>query len=346
MVKLVSKRAQQNYTSIIRVLLCLQVLTSPFPRYQPRCSDCRTILYKSSATSSQDSDGELKIVNNSRINNRNATTTIIVTDDANSSSDHHQQQQQDKTNERAYCDQLQLAGHFHEPTYCVDYQACPSISSKPSERIRLLSCGLRPDGSVKVCCPLSERSAEQLDASKRSDEDLSVAANSSSTRQPKPPSSLGTVIVSDQPELRETTNKKRPKFARNCGKVMDEDTLETNPAAESRIIGGQLARQNAWPWFALLMVQRRKSGRFLAECGATLISDSHVLTAAHCVLEQGKRTIRESRLQVRLSEFDMSKRGDGELDVGVSRVFPHPEFNPKTFKNDIALIKLDRRVST
>lgn len=148
-----------------------------------------------------------------------------------------------------------------------------------------------------------------------------------------------------------TTNKddsilNTDKFPKQCGIAAQVDE---NSPYETRIIGGKEVARNAWPWFALLMAQRRKGGRREPECGGTLISDRYVLTAAHCILNlqqanKQRQTIRTSALTVRLGEFDLKQVGDGEVDLNVEAVIAHNEFQPKSFRNDIALIKLAKPI--
>lgn len=45
------------------------------------------------------------------------------------------------------------------------------------------------------------------------------------------------------------------------------------------IVGGEVSSPGSWPWLALLYFQ--KSPR----CGATIIDDEWLVTAAHCVKE-------------------------------------------------------------
>uniref|UniRef100_A0AAY4EZZ3 chymotrypsin n=1 Tax=Denticeps clupeoides TaxID=299321 RepID=A0AAY4EZZ3_9TELE len=84
----------------------------------------------------------------------------------------------------------------------------------------------------------------------------------------------------------------------------------------ARIVNGEEAVPHSWPWQVSL--QDFTGFHF---CGGSLISETWVVTAAHCNV----------RYWLVLS---MS-----------AAVFTHPEWNPSTINNDIALIKLASPVS-
>ena len=44
---------------------------------------------------------------------------------------------------------------------------------------------------------------------------------------------------------------------------------------KTRIVGGQFSKKGDWPWLAALIRP--------VDCGAALISNHHILTAAHCI---------------------------------------------------------------
>ncbi|KAH9377512.1 hypothetical protein HPB48_013023 [Haemaphysalis longicornis] len=68
----------------------------------------------------------------------------------------------------------------------------------------------------------------------------------------------------------------RPLTATGCGRTAIPPKLD----AEDRVVGGQEAVPGSWPWHAGLHSSPYFESNYF--CGGALISDRHVLTAAHC----------------------------------------------------------------
>ncbi|KAI1895942.1 hypothetical protein AGOR_G00111960 [Albula goreensis] len=111
-----------------------------------------------------------------------------------------------------------------------------------------------------------------------------------------------------------------------------------------RIVAGEQAEIGSAPWQVMLY---KKSPQELL-CGASLISDEWILTAAHCILYPpwGKNfTI--SDMIVRLGKHNRARfERDIEKIVAIDNIIVHPKYNWKeNLDRDIALLHLRRPIT-
>ncbi|XP_041508881.1 chymotrypsin-like elastase family member 2A [Microtus oregoni] len=101
----------------------------------------------------------------------------------------------------------------------------------------------------------------------------------------------------------------------------------------SRVVGGEEATPNSWPWQVSLQYQ--SLGKWYHTCGGTLVANNWVLTAAHCI--SSSKTYR-----VVLGRHSLSTAESGSVTVQVSKLVVHEKWNANNVANgyDIALIKL------
>nr|AYV99581.1 venom polypeptide [Dolopus genitalis] len=115
------------------------------------------------------------------------------------------------------------------------------------------------------------------------------------------------------------------------------------PALQPRIAGGRTARPTDVPYQVGLDISKytAKIGEWDEWCGASLVSDQLIVTAAHCLRNA-------VGADVYLGTINFMKDDEpGRIMVHVKRsaFIIHEDYNHYLLKNDIALIKLPHKVS-
>ncbi|SPP85745.1 transmembrane protease serine 9 [Drosophila guanche] len=112
-----------------------------------------------------------------------------------------------------------------------------------------------------------------------------------------------------------------------------------NPVSpdQERIVGGSNASPHEFPWITVLF----KSGKQF--CGGSLITNNHILTAAHCVARMTSWDV--AALTAHLGDYNI--RTDFEVQHvsrRIKRLVRHKGFEFSTLHNDVAILTLSEPV--
>ncbi|KQY99527.1 hypothetical protein ASD45_00975 [Pseudolabrys sp. Root1462] len=90
--------------------------------------------------------------------------------------------------------------------------------------------------------------------------------------------------------------------------------------------------------FLVAIVDGKRSPQEGYVCAGTLIAPHWVVTAAHCTFSWVRRWPTDPDVVVLFNTTRLSQPGP---KVAVTRVIPHPDYDARTLKNDIALLRID-----
>ena len=213
---------------------------------------------------------------------------------------------------------------FYKPN--KNYQACTTPSGKKGHCKHIMQCKtsdiknnvwkfldylcIIERSAVGVCCPddLSERNGQ-----------LAIELPASGDERIEP------WQVQEEEGNDENVNEDENQD-RGCG-------VATNQ--HPKITGGRPADPKEYPWMAALISSRKATWAF---CGGVLITDRHVLSAAHC-----SNRIKIENLFVRLGEYSFETANETRFrDFRVEEIRQHVDFDMATYENDIAILKIIR----
>ncbi|TXX96692.1 S1 family peptidase [Vibrio mimicus] len=115
-----------------------------------------------------------------------------------------------------------------------------------------------------------------------------------------------------------------------------ESTANISP----RIINGSDATIGEWPSIVALVKsgQHAFDGQF---CGGSFLGGRYVLTAAHCV-----EFMDPAKLDAVIGINNLNNEGSEGIRVPVRRIYVHEDYFNSNLVNDIAILELDREVSS
>ncbi|XP_053115498.1 serine protease 55-like [Hemicordylus capensis] len=119
-------------------------------------------------------------------------------------------------------------------------------------------------------------------------------------------------------------------WAQACGYRPEFDGPHTSPGAGARIVGGAAAQPGKWPWVVSVQTSTYHF------CGGSIVHPWWVLSAAHCFTDKRGPSIKVAAG----SNF----LGRNNVTRWVQRVLMHPQYSPKTYDNDLALLLLQEPI--
>ncbi|XP_029301572.1 ST14 transmembrane serine protease matriptase a [Cottoperca gobio] len=130
----------------------------------------------------------------------------------------------------------------------------------------------------------------------------------------------------------------------DCEDGSDEENCDCGRSVfktSSRIVGGQDTEVGEFPWQVSLHIKG-----YGHVCGASIIGSRWLVTAAHCVQDDGKtRYSQPGTWEAFLGLHTQRNIVSSVVKKNLKRVISHPNYNAYTFDNDIALMELDSPVA-
>ncbi|XP_064212035.1 uncharacterized protein LOC661559 [Tribolium castaneum] len=148
------------------------------------------------------------------------------------------------------------------------------------------------------------------------------------------------LVTEKKPDVEGPPNVSRHKnidlLPKNCG-YFDTD---------NKIVNGNKTGLFEFPWMALLSYRTGRGPQF--KCGATIINERYILTAAHCITNN-----KFPLIGVRVGEHNIETQKDCELttegdlvcappyqDLAIEEIIPHPSYDTSLHTNDVGLLRV------
>ncbi|XP_046968093.1 brachyurin-like [Vanessa cardui] len=127
----------------------------------------------------------------------------------------------------------------------------------------------------------------------------------------------------------------------NTSSSCSEEECDQLPTG--RMLGAVTSERSSRPYQVALYLRVGETGE-IGFCGGSLVHQQWVLTAAHCCFHGDEKVTHAQAILGAYSLYDRYE--NGRRLINVDEFIVHPEWDPNTFENDLALLKLQNSVQT
>ncbi|XP_077287857.1 trypsin-1-like [Arctopsyche grandis] len=111
------------------------------------------------------------------------------------------------------------------------------------------------------------------------------------------------------------------------------------------IISGESTRPGDWPWhIALYGCSENATEPPTYRCGGSIVSDTAIVTAAHCVTTSNGDALLSNKLLAVAGKYNLNTRDVSIQELEISSIIVYNGFDIKNLRNDIAILRLKTKI--